>query len=134
MISTNVCAKGSVLIIEDESLVRMMAVDMFEQAGFHVLEAENCEDATRTLATLDSIDGLFVDVGMPGAMDGLQFARASRALHPEAAIMIVSSRAPPAMSALPARARFVAKPYDNVAVLQIFDRLRRTIGETGTLS
>ncbi len=111
------------MVVEDEALVRMMAVDLFEQAGFHVLEADNGADAARALADLDSIHGLFADIAMPGPMDGLELARVACELHPEAIVLLVSSMAPPLAGELPGCARFIAKPYDSAAVLRAFDLL-----------
>ncbi len=119
----------SVMVVEDEPLVRMMATDMFEQAGFRVAEAEDSEEALRVMADMGSIDALFLDIGIPGEMDGLALARIARTLHPDAAMLIVSSQTPPPAGALPARARFIAKPYDNMAVLRALETMlpsRRT--------
>jgi len=112
------------MVVEDEALVRMMAIDLFEQAGFDVLEADNGADAARALANLGSIDGLFIDIAMPGPMDGLELAQYACELHPDAIIIIVSSQAPPAASKLPPCAQFIAKPYDSAAMLRMFDPLR----------
>ena len=118
--------RRTIMVVEDEALVRMMAVDLFEQAGFDVLEADNGPEAARALADLDSIHGLFADITMPGPIDGLELARIACDLHPEAIVLLVSSKTPPAPQELPGCAQFIAKPYDSAAVLRAFDPLPQT--------
>lgn len=125
MTSINNSRRRSIMVIEDEALVRMMAVDLFEQAGFEVLEAENGSDAARTIAERESIDGLFIDISMQGPMNGLELARIACEHHPEAIVVLVSSKTPPAAHELPGSARFIAKPYDSAAVLRVFELLRQ---------
>src|SRR5918994_5122827 len=64
-----------VLVVEDEPLVRMTAVDELEEVGFQVLEAANADVAMTVLeARSDEVQVLFTDVNMPGSMDGLALA------------------------------------------------------------
>jgi CheY-like chemotaxis protein len=110
---------GAILVVEDEALLRMMAIDMFEDAGFTVFAAENGEDAAQALALHSAIDGVFTDVEMPGAINGLMLARMAHEMHPHAAILIVSGRANPSTRDMPPGARFVGKPYDNQTVVKM---------------
>ena len=64
-----------VLIVEDESLLRMDAVDMIEAAGFEVAEAANADQAIEILEARSDITVIFTDIQMPGSMDGLKLAR-----------------------------------------------------------
>jgi hypothetical protein len=57
-----------VLIVEDEALVRMTAVDMIEEAGFEILEAANADEAILLLEARRDITVLFTDIEMPGSM------------------------------------------------------------------
>jgi Response regulator receiver domain len=68
-----------VLIVEDEALVRMTAVDMIEEAGFEVLEATNADEAILLLEARRDITVVFTDIEMPGSMDGLRLAQPSGA-------------------------------------------------------
>ncbi len=64
-----------VLLVEDEPLVRMTAVDELEDAGFRVLEAANADIALMVLeAQSDEVQVLFTDVDMPGSMNGMALA------------------------------------------------------------
>lgn len=115
-----VARPGSILVVEDETLLRMMAVDMFEEAGFTVFEAANGEAGAQALADNPSIDGLFTDVEMPGDVSGLALAKIAHDLHPRVAILVVSGRATPRSDDLPPGAKFVGKPYDTQAVVGLF--------------
>jgi CheY-like chemotaxis protein len=110
----------SILVVEDETLLRMMAVDMFEDAGFTVFEAKSGVEGAQMLAEHDSIGGLFTDVEMPGDVSGFELARMAHELHPSVAIMVVSGRAAPQVHDLPPGAKFVGKPYDTQAVIGLF--------------
>jgi CheY-like chemotaxis protein len=67
-----------VLIVEDEALVRMTAVDMIEEAGFEILEATNADEAILLLEARLDITVVFTDIEMPGSMNGLRLAEAIR--------------------------------------------------------
>jgi CheY-like chemotaxis protein len=67
-----------VLVVEDEFLIRMDAVDMVRAAGFDVIEAENADEVLILESRLD-ITVVFTDIQMPGSMDGLKLAAAIRA-------------------------------------------------------
>jgi CheY-like chemotaxis protein len=68
-----------VLIVEDEYLLRMDAVDMIAAAGFEVVDAANADDAIDILEARRDITVVFTDIQMPGSMDGLKLAAPSGA-------------------------------------------------------
>jgi CheY-like chemotaxis protein len=68
-----------VLIVEDEFLLRMDAVDMIASAGFDTLEAVNADDAIEILEARPDIAVVFTDIQMPGSMDGLKLGRCEAA-------------------------------------------------------
>jgi CheY-like chemotaxis protein len=123
MISRQDAGQRSVLVVEDESLLRMMAVDMFEDAGFRVIEASTGDEAADLLASEDVIDGLFTDIEMPGAINGLALARLTHEIHPDAAVIVVSARSKPGPGELPPSATFIDKPYGSEAVLIALSKL-----------
>lgn len=65
-----------VLIVEDEPLLRMLAVEVVEDAGFVALEARDADEAVILLESRNDISVLFTDINMPGSMDGLKLAHA----------------------------------------------------------
>lgn len=100
-----------VLVVEDEPLVRLGAVEMIEDAGYRVLEAANADEAIRLLESRNDISIVFTDVNMPGSMDGLKLAHVVRNRWPPVQLIVASGRAMIPEQELPARGRFLSKPY-----------------------
>jgi two-component system, response regulator PdtaR len=100
-----------VLIVEDEFLVRMNAVEMIEEAGFEAIEADNADDAITILENRSDIRLVFTDIQMPGSMDGLKLAAAVRGRWPPILIIATSGRHVIRGGDLPEGASFLAKPY-----------------------
>ncbi|MDB5577353.1 MAG: response regulator receiver [Bradyrhizobium sp.] len=100
-----------VLIVEDEFLLRMNAVDMIAAAGFEVVEAENADQAIEILEARFDITVVFTDIQMPGSMDGLKLARAVRGRWPPIKIVATSGHVDVAETDLPDGGRFLPKPY-----------------------
>ena len=96
----------------------MGVVDLLVEAGFEVLEAESADEAIRILEARPEIHLVFTDVQMPGTMDGLKLSHFIRNRWPPVHLIVASGKAMINESQLPAGARFFAKPYDGVAVIQ----------------
>ena len=110
--------RAVVLVVEDEALVRMFAVDVLEEAGFEVIEAENGDVALTTLRARPEVQVLFTDVDMPGSIDGFELARITAREHPEIRIVVVSGKAAPGPGDLAPGAQFIAKPYAPAKVVR----------------
>jgi CheY-like chemotaxis protein len=113
--------RPAVLIVEDESLVRLGAVRSIEEAGFEVIEAANADEAIRILENRSDIRVVFTDIHMPGSMDGLKLAHAVRNRWPPIKIIVTSGRSQVSEQELPEGGRFFAKPYE---ATQITDTMR----------
>jgi two-component system, response regulator PdtaR len=100
-----------VLVVEDDALVRMDAVDMIEEFGFNVLEAENSDEAIRILESRSDVTVMFTDVDMPGSMNGLRLAEAVRGRWPSMKIIVTSGHFNVVEGDLPDGGRFLPKPY-----------------------
>ena len=100
-----------VLIVEDEALVRMTAVDMIEEAGFEILEATNADEAILLLEARLDITVVFTDIEMPGSMNGLRLAEAVRGRWPPIKIIATSGHYVVRDGDLPSGGLFLAKPY-----------------------
>src|SRR6202165_2002832 len=100
-----------VLIVEDEFLVRIDAVDMIAGAGFEVVEAANADEAIEILETRGDVTVVFTDIQMPGSMDGLKLARAVRGRWPPIKIVATSGHLDVRETDLPEGGRFLPKPY-----------------------
>src|ERR1700730_10414281 len=98
-----------VLIVEDESIARMDAVEIAEAWGFAVVEAANADEAICILEARSDIGIVFTDVQMPGSMDGLKLAQAVRNRWPPIKLVVTSGRLPPTLGDMPGGARFLAK-------------------------
>jgi DNA-binding NtrC family response regulator len=113
----------SILIVDDEPLIRINMVDFFIAQGFQVFEAENADHAIALLEENPTIPVVLTDVQMPGAMDGLRLAHVIRERWPPTLLVIVSGGVPLLSAALPSRATFIAKPFDPRRVLSEIKRL-----------
>jgi len=118
--------KPTVLIVEDEMLLRMRAADIVEDAGFNSVEAVNADDALALLESRSDIDLLFTDIQMPGTMNGLKLAHAVHERWPAIKIILVSGQINPAEGERPADSRFFGKP---VEVQQMIAELQGMIGK-----
>jgi CheY-like chemotaxis protein len=101
-----------VLIVEDEMLLRMRAVDMVEDAGFTSIEAVDADQAVAILESRSDIALLFTDIQMPGSMDGLRLAHAVHERWPPIKIILVSGQLKLANIDIPANSRFFGKPLE----------------------
>ena len=101
----------TVLIVEDEAIIRWSALDSLEDAGFLTLEACNAAEAMTMLESRSDIWAVFTDVNMPGSMDGIALASAIRRSWPIIHLLVTSGRNVLNRSDLPENARFVRKPY-----------------------
>jgi CheY-like chemotaxis protein len=114
-----------VLVVEDEMLLRMRAVDMVEDAGFTPLEAVDADEAVAILESRSDIALLFTDIQMPGSMDGLKLAHAVRERWPPIKIILVSGQLKAANIDIPADSRFFGKPLED---REMIAEMRNMIG------
>jgi CheY-like chemotaxis protein len=104
-------ARPAVLVVEDESLVRMYAVDVLEDAGYEVIEAANAQQALAQLDARPDIEVMFTDINMPGDMDGFALAREVYRRRPHIHLILTSGRMRLDRTAIPEISAFVPKPY-----------------------
>jgi CheY-like chemotaxis protein len=111
-----------VLVVEDDPLLRMLAV---EEAGFIAIEARDADEAAILLESRTDIILLFTDINMPGSMDGLKLAHAVRNRWPRIKILVVSGQQRLQSSELPSNSCFVGKPYQ---ASWLVEELRSLVG------
>ena len=80
--AARVSFRPTVLIVEDEALVREIAAEEFHDSGYDVLEAADGQTAIRFLEGDQAIDLLFTDIRLIGDVDGWSVAEAARELRP----------------------------------------------------
>ena len=113
-----------VLVVEDEPLVRMAAVEMVKDAGFRAMEAANAPAALHILESQAAdVSAVFTDVDMPGDMDGVQLAVTVCDCWPWIALVVTSGHRPAANITLPEGAVFMPKPYRESDVMAELYRL-----------
>jgi two-component sensor histidine kinase/CheY-like chemotaxis protein len=125
-VETESTAVPNVLVVEDEMVLRMRAVDIVEDAGFTPVEAVNADEAIAILESRSDIDLLFTDIQMPGSMDGLKLAHAVHDRWPAIKIILVSGQVKPSDAERPADSRFFGKP---IGVRQMIGELQAMVGE-----
>lgn len=103
--------RATVLVVEDEVLVRIMVAEELRNCGYVVIEAANADEALAVLHSKVPIGLLLTDVRMPGAIDGLELARRVRSERPEMKVVIASGQMPDVASSVPVDG-FFNKPYD----------------------
>jgi len=106
-------SKAAVLVVEDDFLIRMDAIDMVRDLGFEAIEAVDADHAMTFLERYPNllISVVFTDIQMPGSMDGLRLAGVIRLRWPPVALLVTSGLVHPPAQELPTGARFLPKPY-----------------------
>jgi len=108
-----------VLIVEDEPVVRMDAIDALIGAGFRVLDAANADEAIKVLEARTDIRVVVTDIQMPGSMDGLKLAATIHHRWPPIALIVTSGRKIKVDHDLPERGRFLPKPYNGAHLIEV---------------
>lgn len=103
--------KPAILVVEDDTLIRMHGVDILEEAGFRVLEADSADAAVVILSQHDDVRQLFSDIDMPGSMNGLDLARVVHDRWPAIRLLLTSGKHEVPEVAVPAEGTFVPKPW-----------------------
>jgi CheY-like chemotaxis protein len=114
---------ATVLVVEDEVLIRLMIAQELRGAGFTVIEAVNANEALAVLKTPTKIDALMTDIRLPGSMDGVRLATLVRTAWPQVKIIIASAYAPDTL-APGMKGTFIGKPYHPDKVIE---RLRKLL-------
>jgi DNA-binding NtrC family response regulator len=109
--------QSTVLLVEDEPLIRLFIAELLEDAGFRVVEAANAMEALVILEADLDVNVLLTDVDMPLGCTGFELAQKVHKSWPQIEILIMSGRQWPAHGDLPPGAAFLAKPCPNEAIV-----------------
>jgi len=104
-------AAPTVLVVEDQVLLRLYVSDMIEQAGYTVISAEDADEALSMISLNPQIQIVFSDFEMPSAMTGLELGHHLSRTRPDMGFVLTSGRQMPGSTLLPPRSLFVAKPF-----------------------
>lgn len=120
-----------VLVIEDQPVLRIEAIDMVEGAGFEAVEAMSVDDAIRILETRTDIRIVYMDLDMPQGVKGIEIAAAIRNRWPPIEIILTAASFAKADLDLPVRSEFFSKPIHHRAIITA---MRRMAADARTMS
>ncbi|EJE50981.1 PAS domain S-box [Acidovorax sp. CF316] len=109
----------TILVVEDESTIRTLTVEVLKDAGYVVVEAHDGPSALRTLASMRRVDLLLTDVGLPGGLNGRQVADAARQDRPQLKVLFITGFAQNAAvgnGLLDAGMEVMTKPFELTAL------------------
>jgi two-component system, response regulator PdtaR len=101
----------TVLIVEDEAILRLELANRLTDMGFAVLSADDADEAVVLLESHPEIRVLFTDIKMPGSMDGVRLAHQARCRWPPINIIVASGMIDTDLTTLPDDSIFLSKPY-----------------------
>lgn len=104
-------ANKRLLLVEDETFVRLVSSEFLSEAGYEVVEAESADEALQMLESVGEFHILFSDIRMPGSMNGLQLANLVHERWPDIKILLTSGDTWPSIGEMPDAGQFLAKPY-----------------------
>ena len=104
-------APPTILIVEDEVLLRSVIAEHLREEGFHVIESANAREAIDVIASNTQEDLVYTDHNMPGAMDGRSLVAWLRQNRPVLPVILTSGSLCPAAGGEEANPRFMMKPY-----------------------
>ena len=111
----------TVLVVEDEILIRFILADSLRDIGYQVLEAGDGAEALAILNSGQAVDLIVTDVRMPGEVDGMELSRRSKLLAPGRPVIVCSAHLFKS-EAFPAD-EFLAKPYSMDALADVILQL-----------
>ncbi|MDY0885778.1 response regulator [Dongia soli] len=115
--------RTKVLVVEDELLVRIGVRDLIDDCGYEPIEAAHAAEALSILERDTEIKIVIADIAIPCPIGGLTLAKTIRSKWPPIDLIITSGKIEPTADDLPARAKFLPKPFtagDLSAVLHGF--------------
>lgn len=111
--------KRTILVVEDEPIIRMIAVETLEELGCRVVEFDNAEQAIAFCkAPENDVAALFTDINMPGDLDGLDVAFYVVASHPDAVVIVTSGRYTDKPTDLSPQVTFLPKPWNAASLTE----------------
>lgn len=115
-------ARPTVLVVEDEVLIRLSIADELRNRGLQVLEASNAEEAIAILDSALPVDLVFTDIRMPGRLNGVELSRYARERYPRIKLVLTSGQRLDEYGEAGADV-FLAKPYDMRTVVREIETL-----------
>ena len=104
-------SRKTILVVEDEPLLRELSVGELQEAGYDVIEAPTAVDALAVLTSGVAIAVIFTDVNMPGDLNGLELSEMVRERWPQVRLIVTSGGGQVGSSDVRPPGRFIPKPY-----------------------
>jgi len=101
----------TILIADDDALLRLNACELLEASGYTVVQADNADEALKVMEKRKDVRLLFTDIQMPPGCDGLELARQVHKRWPKVLFVITSGQAKPDPADIADDGRFLRKPY-----------------------
>lgn len=101
----------TVLVVDDEPILRFTLADALEEAGYTVLEASNVLEAVAVIGKAPQICAVITDIDMPGGLSGLDLVQMLDNCQEQISVIVTSGGHAPDTLELPCDARFFSKPY-----------------------
>jgi len=111
----------TILVVEDEALLRDLVAFELAEAGFEVIEASTAEEG-RDVLDQRPVAALFTDIRLPGPMDGWQLAEQARAMNPRLPVVYATGFSPETPRVVPGGV-FLRKPYLPSTIIAVLEKL-----------
>ena len=115
--------RPTILVAEDNEILRLLACELLEEHGYTVVEADNAEEALKVMEKRKDVRLLFTDIEMPPGCDGLELAREIHVRWPKVLLVITSGKVKPTRAEIADDGRFIRKPYRAKDLLGQIDEL-----------
>jgi CheY-like chemotaxis protein len=108
----------TVLVVEDEMMVRMPIAEYLRDCGYNVVEAGDANEAIAAMDSEEPVSLVFSDIRMPGTMDGFGLAEWFRTNYPALPVLLTSgyNGGRSLAAATTPGVRFIEKPYSQTQV------------------
>ncbi len=116
----------TVLVVEDEFLIRLTLAEILSDEGYIVLEAESGDAALQVLQAAPEIAILLTDIQLPGSIDGRALARQARQARPDLPVIFMTGRPPAGFNPPDVESIYVAKPYMPAEICNAVRRLLKS--------
>jgi CheY-like chemotaxis protein len=126
---------ATILVVENEAMIRIELVDWLSDLGLVVLAANNADEAITLLDGHPEIELMMTDIRMPGSMDGARLAHHVRGRWPAVKIIVASGWADAQLRDLPKGSIFVPKPFELASLWKTLSRVagaRRAVRSSWT--
>ncbi|MDG4650645.1 response regulator [Roseibacterium sp. SDUM158017] len=121
----------TVLVVEDEVLIRLDVAEEIRLAGLDVLEASSAEEALDLLAAGSRVDVVFSDYQLSGTLDGWKLRSILKERHPHLHFILTSAQRPPG-DVKDAQVRFFPKPYHAPSVVDAISKVTEETDSDGS--